>query len=61
MPDQNINKLDFENAYQELEAIVENMERGEQNLEKSLTDFERGVSLMKHYVNMLISFTVNAG
>ena len=24
------------------------MERGEQNLENSLTDFERGVSLMKH-------------
>ena len=24
------------------------MERGEQDLENSLTDFERGVSLMKH-------------
>jgi exodeoxyribonuclease VII small subunit len=43
-----LKELDFENAYQELEGIVERMERGEQDLEKSLTDFERGVSLMKH-------------
>ena len=41
-------ELDFENAYQELEGIVERMERGEQNLESSLSDFERGVALMKH-------------
>jgi len=43
-----LESLDFENAYQELESIVERMERGEQDLENSLTDFERGVSLMKH-------------
>lgn len=41
-------ELDFENAYQELEGIVERMERGEQDLETSLSDFERGVALMKH-------------
>lgn len=41
-------ELDFENAYQELETIVERMERGEQDLESSLSDFERGVALMKH-------------
>ena len=41
-------ELNFENAYQELEAIVERMERGEQDLESSLSDFERGVVLMKH-------------
>ena len=41
-------ELDFENAYQELEGIVERMERGEQDLESSLSDFERGVALMKH-------------
>lgn len=45
--------LDFEKAYQELETIVERMERGEQNLEESLSDFERGVSLMKHCHNKL--------
>ena len=43
-----ISSLEFEKAYQELESIVERMERGEQDLESSLTDFERGVSLMKH-------------
>ena len=44
----NIKDLDFENAYQQLADIVDRMERGEQDLEKSLNDFERGVSLMKH-------------
>ena len=43
-----LDKLNFEQAYQELENIVEKMERGEQELEKSLSDFERGVALMKH-------------
>ncbi|NND82803.1 MAG: exodeoxyribonuclease VII small subunit [Gammaproteobacteria bacterium] len=45
---QDIAKLDFENAYAELQVIVERMELGEQDLEQSLADFERGVSLMKH-------------
>jgi len=40
--------LNYEQAYQELESIVERMERGEQDLEDSLADFERGVSLMRH-------------
>ncbi|MFT5572057.1 MAG: exodeoxyribonuclease VII small subunit [Cryomorphaceae bacterium] len=48
MANTNLKELNFENAYQELEGIVERMERGEQELEKSLADFERGVSLMKH-------------
>ena len=48
MNDKNINEVDFEQAYQQLESIVERMERGEQALEKSLSDFERGVALIKH-------------
>ena len=48
-----LDKLNFEQAYQELENIVGCMERGEQELEKSLTDFERGVALMKHCHNKL--------
>jgi len=48
MTKQDIKKLDFEHAYQELESIVERMERGDQDLENSLQDFERGVALMKH-------------
>ena len=43
-----LDTLNFEQAYQELESIVGRMERGEQELEKSLSDFERGVALMKH-------------
>jgi len=53
MSDKKLENLDFEKAYQELEGIVEGMERGEQDLEKSLTDFERGVSLMKHCHKLL--------
>ncbi|MEM7357867.1 MAG: exodeoxyribonuclease VII small subunit [Pseudomonadota bacterium] len=53
MSEQDLSKLDFEHAYQELEGIVEKMERGEQDLEKSLADFERGVSLMKHCHSLL--------
>ena len=48
MTNPDLESLDFEKAYQELESIVERMERGEQDLENSLSDFERGVSLMKH-------------
>lgn len=44
--------LSFESAQVELEAIVQRMERGEQELEQSLADFERGVALMNrcHYL-----------
>ena len=46
--DTKLDKLNFEQAYKELENIVQRMERGEQELETSLSDFERGVALMKH-------------
>lgn len=39
--------LDFESALQELEALVERMEKGELSLEESLRDFERGVELTR--------------
>ena len=48
-----IDALDFEQAYQRLDDIVERMERGDQSLEKSLADFEQGVSLMKHCHSVL--------
>ena len=48
-----IESLSFEHAYQELEALVERMELGQQSLEESLTDFERGVSLMKRCQSLL--------
>lgn len=49
----NLSQLNFESAYQQLESIVEKMELGEQDLEQSLTDFEQGVSLMKHCHKLL--------
>ena len=39
--------LSFEQAFTELETLVERMEHGQQSLEDSLSDFERGVTLMK--------------
>ena len=38
---------EFESALVELEKLVERMERGDQTLEESLKDFERGVALAK--------------
>jgi len=32
----------------ELESLVERMEEGEQSLEDSLKDFERGIALTRH-------------
>ena len=37
----------FEQAMQELEALVAAMEKGEHSLEASLKDFERGVELTR--------------
>lgn len=37
----------FEKALQELQTLVERMERGELNLEQSLTEFEGGIKLIK--------------
>lgn len=53
MSEQDIKQLNFESAYKELETIVDKMERGEQDLEKSLGDFEHGVALMKHCHSLL--------
>ena len=39
--------LNFESAMQELEALVERMEKSELSLEDSLRDFERGVELTR--------------
>jgi exodeoxyribonuclease VII small subunit len=39
--------VNFEKAMAELEALVAKMEQGEQSLETSLKDFERGVELTR--------------
>jgi exodeoxyribonuclease VII small subunit len=38
---------DFETALAELETLVEKMEQGEQSLDESLKQFERGVQLTR--------------
>jgi len=40
--------LNFESSMVELESLVERMEEGEQSLEDSLQDFERGIALTRH-------------
>jgi exodeoxyribonuclease VII small subunit len=43
-----IENLSFEESLVELEAIVQNLEQGELNLEDSMTLFERGLHLSQH-------------
>ncbi|MDT8403271.1 exodeoxyribonuclease VII small subunit [Sulfuriflexus sp.] len=38
---------DFEGALDELETLVERMEKGETRLEDALQDFERGIALTR--------------
>jgi exodeoxyribonuclease VII small subunit len=40
-------KLDFETAMRDLEALVEQLEKGDLPLEESLVAFERGVMLTR--------------
>ena len=46
---------DFEKSLSELEKIVERMEDGEQSLEVSLKDFERGMTLVRQCRDSLAS------
>jgi exodeoxyribonuclease VII small subunit len=39
---------EFERSLEELEALVERMERGELSLEESLAQFERGIELTRN-------------
>jgi len=43
-----ITKLSFEDALTELEKIVNNLESGQIDLEKSINIYERGSALQKH-------------
>ncbi|MBS0187041.1 MAG: exodeoxyribonuclease VII small subunit [Planctomycetes bacterium] len=48
-PDQHAkdDELSFEDALAQVESIIESIEGGEIGLEKSLTEYERGVRLIK--------------
>ncbi len=43
-----ISKLSFEQAIEELKAIVEKIELGEIPLQQSIEQYEKGMSLIKH-------------
>jgi exodeoxyribonuclease VII small subunit len=47
-PPADIASMNFETALQELESIVEQLERGEVELEKSIAMYERGAALKAH-------------
>lgn len=57
MPDKkkkdDISKLSFEDAIQELTDIVGKIEQGEIPLQDSLTQYERGMALIKHCQDIL--------
>ena len=46
-------KISFEDAMQELESIVEALEKGEMPLEAMLSAYERGIAL-KNYLDKLL-------
>ena len=48
-----ISKLNFEQAIKELTSIVGKIEQGEIPLQDSLTQYERGMALIKHCQNIL--------
>lgn len=43
-----IESLSYEQAAEQLESIIEQIEAGEIGLEKSLAEYERGMALLKH-------------
>jgi len=48
-----IDKLTYEQAYAELEAVVSALETGEQSLEDALSLFERGQGLTRRCADLL--------
>ena len=48
-----IDKLTYEQAYAELEAVVSALETGEQSLDEAMALFERGQALTKHCAEAL--------
>lgn len=47
-PDQDALDLSFEQAMDDLEALIERIESGEVGLEDSLVEYERGLRLFRH-------------
>ena len=48
-----IDKLTYEQAFAELEAVVSALETGEQSLDEAMALFERGQGLTRHCAELL--------
>ena len=48
MSEKQINEMSFEEALEELEGIVEKLERGDAPLEESISIYQRGAALKTH-------------
>lgn len=46
--DDDVAKMSFEDALDELKQIVERLERGEGRLEEAITEYDRGARLKRH-------------
>ena len=51
--EQDISKLTFEQALDQLEKIVSDLERGDVSLDESIKTYERGEALKKHCGTLL--------
>jgi exodeoxyribonuclease VII small subunit len=47
-PQDDSDALTFEQALEQVESIIDRIERGEVGLEQSLAEYERGVKLIQH-------------
>lgn len=50
---EDISKLSFETALDQLEQIVNSLERGDVSLDESIKTYERGEALKKHCATLL--------
>lgn len=48
-----IEKMTFEEAFAELEALVKKIDSGQENLNDTVSSFERGMALKNHCENLL--------
>jgi len=48
-----VSKLSFEQALEQLEKIVNDLERGDVSLDESIQTYERGEALKKHCATLL--------
>jgi exodeoxyribonuclease VII small subunit len=50
---QSLDQLSYEQAYEELQVVIEQLEAGDKPLEETLTLYERGQALYQHCTTLL--------